>query len=74
MRRVTDDLSMYSDISIRIISLSDPKYVAASALHSSVLPVPVGLKTQRLDILPLEPNMDRLSASRTSFLTHKRGD
>src|SRR3989344_4165276 len=42
--------SWYSDISMRIIVSSSPKYTAATVLASSVLPTPVGPKNSRLTI------------------------
>ena len=40
--RDTECFSMYSDMSTRIMLSSSPKSASASALHSSVLPTPVG--------------------------------
>mmetsp|Transcript_11669 Transcript_11669/g.17720 ORF Transcript_11669/g.17720 Transcript_11669/m.17720 type:complete len:200 (-) Transcript_11669:702-1301(-) len=42
--------SMYSLMSIRIISFSFPKYVSARVLHNSVLPTPVGPQNIKLAI------------------------
>ena len=40
--RDTECFSMYSDMSMRIMLFSSPKSASARALHSSVLPTPVG--------------------------------
>ena len=40
--RETVCFSIYSDISMRIMAFSSPNMASARALHSSVLPTPVG--------------------------------
>mmetsp|Transcript_6009 Transcript_6009/g.17544 ORF Transcript_6009/g.17544 Transcript_6009/m.17544 type:complete len:209 (+) Transcript_6009:1786-2412(+) len=60
VRRLTECFSMYSDISMRTISFSFPKYVSARALHNSVLPTPVGPANRKLAtgrVLSLKPDL-----------------
>ena len=45
--RDTVNFSMYSDMSSRIMALSSPKSAWARALHSSVLPTPVGPRKRK---------------------------
>ena len=50
MTRAMLDWSWYSDMSRRTIASSLPKYSAASALESSVLPTPVGPRNKKFAI------------------------
>mmetsp|Transcript_11597 Transcript_11597/g.17390 ORF Transcript_11597/g.17390 Transcript_11597/m.17390 type:complete len:275 (-) Transcript_11597:1346-2170(-) len=62
--------SMYSDMSMRTISFSLPKYVSARVLHSSVFPTPVGPQNMKLATgreVSRNPDLARLTALDTAL-------